>query len=108
MDSYVGALRSCAEARGEGLLLFERYMGNSQFEHMHLQAIPLPSATAAGARAAFESHGRRLGLGFELLPAGGGNRPPPTQLFHTWRQPSPHPPQRAWVPGWPPPSPSSP
>lgn len=45
-------------------------MANGTFEHMHLQAVPVPSQLAGGARAAFESHGRRLGVSFELLEPG--------------------------------------
>ena len=81
--AYVSALRSCFEARGAALLLFERYMGSGSFEHMHLQALPIPARLAGGARAAFEEHGRRLGISFEVLPAGstvegrlGGNPQP--------------------------------
>ena len=51
--AYVSALRVSYAARGEALLLFERYVGNSQFEHMHVQVVPLPPHIAGGAAAAF-------------------------------------------------------
>ena len=70
IDKYVGALRKCFEARGASLLLFERYMGSGSFEHMHIQALPIPSQLAGSARAAFEAHGQRLGIRFEVLPPG--------------------------------------
>lgn len=70
LAKYVEALRKCFEARGASLLLFERYTASGNFEHMHLQAIPLPAQLAGSARAAFEAHGRKFGMGFELLPPG--------------------------------------
>lgn len=70
VGAYVQALRTLYEARGAELLLFERYMGSGSFEHMHLQAVPIPSEVAHTARAAFEGHGRRMGIGFEVLPRG--------------------------------------
>jgi hypothetical protein len=70
LGRYVDALRRCFEARGASLLLFERYMASGTFEHMHLQAVPLPSQLAPGARAAFEAHGKKLGIRFEVLPPG--------------------------------------
>ena len=70
MASYVAALRKLFEARGAALLLFERYMGSGSFEHMHLQALPIPSQLAQNARQAFEAHGQRLGIHFEVLPPG--------------------------------------
>jgi hypothetical protein len=38
--------------------------------HRHVQALPLPAQLAPSAKAAFEAHGQRLGIGFEVLPAG--------------------------------------
>lgn len=70
IDRYVGALRTCFEARGAALVVFERYMASGSFEHMHLQAMPLPMAVATKARAGFEQHGAALGVRFEVLPAG--------------------------------------
>lgn len=70
VDKMVESLRRYFESRGASLLLFERYMGSGSFEHAHLQAIPLPTQLAEGARAAFEAHGRKRGLGFEVLPPG--------------------------------------
>jgi diadenosine tetraphosphate (Ap4A) HIT family hydrolase len=67
---YIGALRKCFEARGATLLLFERYMGSGTFEHMHLQALPLPAQLAGGARDAFQRHGKKFGVDFEVLPFG--------------------------------------
>lgn len=67
---YVSGLRRCFEARGAALLLFERYMGSGSFEHMHIQALAIPSELAGGAREAFETHGRKVGVGFEVLPLG--------------------------------------
>lgn len=67
LQRYVAALRKCFLARGFALLLFERYMASGTFEHMHVQAVPLPAQLAGGVRAAFEAHGRRLGLHFEML-----------------------------------------
>ena len=55
-------------ARGASLVLFERYMASGTFEHMHLQAVPVPSQLAGNAKAAFLSHGQKLGLAFEVLP----------------------------------------
>jgi diadenosine tetraphosphate (Ap4A) HIT family hydrolase len=66
--AYVAALREWFEARGQAVLLFERYMGNSQFEHMHVQVVPLPADLAPRAREAFVAHGARLGIRFENLP----------------------------------------
>jgi len=72
--SYVSAVRRCFAARGEALLTFERYLGGSsnraQFEHMHLQLVPLPHDAANGAREAFEREGASRGVRFELLAAG--------------------------------------
>ena len=45
-------------------------MANSQFEHMHVQAVALPAALAAGCKEHFERHGARVGVSFETLPAG--------------------------------------
>lgn len=70
LAAYLDALRRFCEARGEALLVFERYMANSQFEHMHLQAIALPAHLVSGAREHFERHGARVGIGFERLPPG--------------------------------------
>ena len=70
VDAYVSGLRRCFEARGAKLLLFERFTDSGSFEHMHLQALPIPAQLAAGAREAFESHGKRYGLTFEVLPPG--------------------------------------
>jgi hypothetical protein len=61
----VAGLRRCVEARGEQLLVFERFVGNSSFEHAHLQAVPLPPELAARAHGAFVQHGRNLGINFE-------------------------------------------
>ena len=70
VSAYLEAMRRCCEARGQQLVVFERYMGRSQFEHMHLQAVPLPAHLAAGAREHFERHGAKLGVKFEVLPPG--------------------------------------
>lgn len=70
VESYVGALRKCFEARGAALLVFERYMGSGSFEHMHMQAMPLPAQLAPKARQALEQHGASLGISFEVLAAG--------------------------------------
>ena len=70
VGAYLEAMRRCCEARGQKLVVFERYMGRSQFEHMHLQAVPLPAHLAAGAREHFERHGAKLGIKFEVLPPG--------------------------------------
>ena len=45
-------------------------MGSGSFEHCHLQAIPVPSQLADGAKDAILTHGKMLGLSFEVLPAG--------------------------------------
>jgi len=45
-------------------------MANSQFEHMHVQAVALPAALAGGCKEHFERHGARVGVSFETLPAG--------------------------------------
>ena len=68
LQRHVAAMRKCFLARGAALLLFERYMANGTFEHMHLQAVPIPNQLAGNARAAFETHGRRFGMRFEVLP----------------------------------------
>lgn len=70
MTKYIAALRACFEARGEAIVSFERYMANSQFEHLHIQVLPLPHNLASGAAAAFRSHGARLGIHFEEVPPG--------------------------------------
>ena len=54
VDAYVSGLRRCFEARGARLLLFERFTDSGSFEHMHLQALPLPARLAEGAREALE------------------------------------------------------
>jgi len=82
MRAYVSALRGSCAARGEALILFERYMGNSQFEHMHLQAVPLPVDRAELAKATFEQEGAKHGIRFEVLPAD-------TPLSSTLAQPEP-------------------
>ena len=71
MDRYTAALRRCFAARGASLILFERYMANGTFEHAHLQAVPVPTHLAEGARSAFEVHGRKLGVSFEVGHAHG-------------------------------------
>jgi diadenosine tetraphosphate (Ap4A) HIT family hydrolase len=48
LERYVGSLRRCFASAGKEMILFERYMGNSQFEHLHLQCVPLSAQEAAG------------------------------------------------------------
>lgn len=70
LRKYVSALTRAFSSVGQGCVCFERFMCNSQFEHMHLQIVPLPHQLAQGAAAAFKTHGERIGIKFELLPAG--------------------------------------
>ncbi|KAL1523613.1 hypothetical protein AB1Y20_018549 [Prymnesium parvum] len=70
VGKYVDVLRRGFAARGQVAICFERFMCNSQFEHMHLQVVPLPPHLANGAAAAFKTHGERIGIQFELLPPG--------------------------------------
>ena len=48
LERYVGSLRRCFASAGKEMILFERYMGNSQFEHLHLQCVPLSAQEASG------------------------------------------------------------
>jgi len=70
VDKYVAALRKCFNDQDQEVVFFERYVGNSQFEHMHLHALPLPREAAARARSVLEQHGARVGVRFEVLPKG--------------------------------------
>lgn len=71
---YVDALRACFAARGRALLLFERFLGSTssraQFEHMHLQALPLEPEHASRVGNAFRAQGAKSGIEFESLPPG--------------------------------------
>ena len=69
-DRYVASLRRCFRDRGLEVVFFERYVGNSQFEHMHLHALPLRPELAARSRSVVEQHGARLGIRFDVLPKG--------------------------------------
>jgi diadenosine tetraphosphate (Ap4A) HIT family hydrolase len=69
---YAAALRRCfAEAcGGAALVCFERHLAlrGKGGNHAHVNAVPLPAAAAAGARAAFEAAAQRAGFAFLGLP----------------------------------------
>ena len=67
---FVNALRDCFAKRGKSIVVFERFVGRTHFEHMHLQVVPLDPVEAMRAREAFERAGAAHGMNFELLPPG--------------------------------------
>ncbi|PSC76403.1 Zinc finger CCCH domain-containing 64 [Micractinium conductrix] len=70
MGRYLSALRTCFAAGGKELVGFERYMAlrKSGGNHCHLNAIAVPAAAAAQARAAFERAAERHGFTLTFLP----------------------------------------
>eukprot|EP00316_Scyphosphaera_apsteinii_P000966 CAMPEP_0119317038 /NCGR_PEP_ID=MMETSP1333-20130426/41708_1 /TAXON_ID=418940 /ORGANISM="Scyphosphaera apsteinii, Strain RCC1455" /LENGTH=536 /DNA_ID=CAMNT_0007322853 /DNA_START=17 /DNA_END=1627 /DNA_ORIENTATION=+ len=82
VEAYVAGLRRCFSARGQQLVRFERFVGNSQFEHMHLQLVPVPNEAAMSTQQIIERLGANVGITFELLPKG-------TQLASKFNKPEP-------------------